>query len=271
MPDTTNRRSPVPPQYGYPAGRSELHALAIAGVLALALVAGLATLSRGGEAPPPVDDVPFRASEPFTVNVGGAPLLQSFTLANVNTNDDDGDLLDLITVEQDQGRINVYLGRGGDTGNFELVATPQVIFPPGDGDTFFPTVVAVTDVSSPFAGPDEGRPDGEPDILVGGEDGELVILLGKGDGQFDAAEQNFDEGDFDFGTIGGFALGNFDEQGATDVAVLDQDGSVTFLCNADGTLEGCGTEVIDLEGLELIDIVSATSMAMRTPTSPRST
>ncbi|MGH3639251.1 MAG: FG-GAP repeat domain-containing protein [Mycobacterium sp.] len=250
MPDTSNRRSPVPARHGDIAGRSELHALVGVGLIALALVAGLATLSRGGESP--ITDVPFRVSAPMAVNVGADPGLHSFVLADVN-----GDrMLDLITVEQDEDRINVRLGRGGSTGSFDLVATVGLVYPPGDGGGFTPVAVAVADISSPFGSADEGRPDGKPDILVGGDLGELVILLGKGDGQFDPAEQDFDDADLDFGTVGGFALGNFDEQGGTDVAVLNLDEGVQFLCNADGTLEPCGTDLVEIDKTDLIDIVA---------------
>src|SRR5512147_3224671 len=103
----------------------------------------------------------FETLAPFSVSIGADPGKHSFVLADVN---DDG-LLDVVAIEPDQSRVDVYLNQGN--GTFDLVSTP------GDGD-ITPTSVAVADVGSTFDSNEAGKPDGKPDIIVGGDGGEVA-------------------------------------------------------------------------------------------------
>ena len=206
------------------------------GALAALLVAVLAAAPAGAQFNPR-----FRTLDAFPVGIGGDPGKNAFTLADVN---DDG-RPDLITIEPDQSRVNVYLNRGD--GVFDLGATPELI------EDVTPTAVAVADVGSPFGSNDAGKPDGKPDIIVGGDLGEVEVIFGRNDGEFDPPESVIEPDATTF--IVGLVPGDFDEGNGTDVALLDESG-VVILCNdGNGELTQCsGDEPIDV-GLDIIKIV----------------
>ncbi|MGH7786790.1 MAG: FG-GAP repeat domain-containing protein [Candidatus Binatia bacterium] len=196
--------------------------------------------------PPP--EVHFTALPNFVVDIGegvyDGPGLQSFALADVNA---DG-RLDLLTIEADEDRVAVRLGRLDASGTFEDAV-------PVDTDVSDPTVVAVADVASPFASEDVGAPDGKPDLIVGGLF-DLDIHLGRGDGQFDPPEQEIDD-TFDLAWVVGVVAHDLDGQAGIDLAVLDEDGFVTPMCNNAGNLQPCDVLPIELEDYsEPVDIVA---------------
>jgi FG-GAP-like repeat len=171
----------------------------------------------------------------------------SMVLADVNK---DG-MLDLIAIGRDDGVVFVFRGMGD--GTFEEAATIDV--------DVEPAAVAVADVASPFGSDDEGRPDGNPDIIVTDEDGVDMaqILLGVGDGTFEAPDQAQDLSELldDGEKIVGVVVGDFDRNGATDLALLDDssDGSrVFFLCNNAGNFGPCATFEVLANGEGPVDI-----------------
>ncbi len=176
----------------------------------------------------------FTAGTTFGVAVGPEAGRQPFALADVN---DDG-RLDLITIDPENDRVAVYLRR--EDGSFDrLDAMPEV--------DLTPSALAVADISSPFASEAAGAPDGKPDIIVGGDTGEVQILLGRNDGQFDPPEQDLDA--LETLNIVGIAVGDFDDESDTSIALLDDFG-VYVLCSDNGTLSACGAEEgIDIEGV----------------------
>jgi len=158
----------------------------------------------------------------------------------------DGDARpDLVAIDPDNARIGIYRNDGG--GGFALVAEPEI------GLT--PMAVAIADVASPFASDAQGAPDGLPDIIVGGDAGEVRILLGRGDGQVDPAEQDLDDFLETFEVIG-LAVGDFDENGALDLALLDAFG-VYLVCNEAGTFAPCGAvDGLDVDADDPIEILA---------------
>lgn len=169
----------------------------------------------------------FRTLAPLTVNIGADPGKHSFVLADVNA---DG-LPDIIAIEPEFSRVDVLLNQGN--GAFDLVSTPN------DGE-ITPTSVAVGDVGSTFGSDSAGKPDGKPDIIVGGDGGEVAVLYGRNDGQFDSpTPDEVIEPDSTLNIVG-LVVGNFDESNsALDVALLDDDG-VVLLCNdGNGMLSEC--------------------------------
>jgi VCBS repeat protein len=174
----------------------------------------------------------FMPQAPFAVEVGFDAGRQALALADVN-----GDQrLDLVAIAPDESRVDVYLNLGN--GSFDLVATPGLI------EDLTPTSVAVADVASPFSSDRAGRPDGKPDIIVGGDGGEVEVLFGRNDGQFDPPESVV-EPDATFDIIG-LVVGDFAPGNGLDVALLDDDG-VVLLCNDGyGNLTQCsGDEAIE--------------------------
>src|SRR5262245_37016445 len=183
----------------------------------------------------------LRGLDEFDVAVGGDQTAQMFTLSDLNG---DGNL-DLITVNQDADGINVLMGTG--EGTFEQ---PTVL--EGQG---VPTAVVVADVSAPFS-ENNGAPDGRLDIIAGYDDGVIQVFLGKGDGTFDPPDQDFEEF-LDATSVFAIALGDFDQNGAPDIAVLDDIGDeVFFLCNRAGTFSLCPTESLETGGDIGIKILS---------------
>ena len=176
-------------------------------------------------------NVRFQALDPFAVSVGPNVGQQAFALADLN-----GDRnLDLVAIDQDGSVVNVYLGDG--QGNFNFSGTFEA------PDT--PTVVAVADIGSPSGSAQNGAEDGYPDIIVGADGGELEFLLGHGDGTFEVSSQDPTDV-LDTTNIAAIALGDFDKNGETDIAVADaDDGSVFFICNSNGVFDVCATDNID--------------------------
>src|SRR5215475_6406170 len=213
--------------------RAGLGALAIAGT-----AAGITALFMWLAATPGTAQqlfVRFRTNPPITLSVGTDASFNAFTLADVNN---DGKL-DLIAVDNPNNNVNVLLGNGDGTfQGFMAFQAPDS-----------PISVAAADVTSPFASNAQGHPDGNPDIIVGADDGTLKILPGDGTGQFSPAEQDFDNLDsYNADSVLGIALGDFDKNGTTDIAVLDDADEIFFLCNDNGNFTGCGTDMLDTQG-----------------------
>lgn len=179
----------------------------------------------------------FETLAPLSVNIGADPGKHSFVLADVN----DDRRPDLITIEPDQGRVDVYINQGN--GTFDLVATPGLA-----GDVT-PSAVAVADIGSPFASSQAGKPDGFPDIVVGGDSGEVEVLFGHNDGQFDTpSDDEVIEPDATSEIIG-LVTGDFDEGNGTDVAALDADGLVLLCNDGNGNLSACtGDTALEVGG-----------------------
>src|SRR5215468_2751257 len=142
----------------------------------------------------PTSIVRFRSLQPAIgpLTVSDTPGFQSFTLADVNN---DG-MLDLITVDEDDGAAHVLLGNGD--GTFQQAQTFNT------SNVTSPLFVAVADVASPFASNGAGAPDGYPDIIIA-DDTDVEVLLGDGTGNFGPPEQDFSNV-LDVGTIGGIAV-----------------------------------------------------------------
>lgn len=190
----------------------------------------------------------FSALPNFLVEIGEGvyddPGLQSFALADVNG---DG-RLDLLTVQPELDAVAVRLARADAPGTFEEAAMVE-------SDLSSPTVVAVADVASPFASETDGAPDGKPDLIVGGLF-DLDIYLGRGDGQFDPPEQEVDD-TFDLAWVVAVVAHDLDGQDGIDLAVLDEDGIVTPMCNSAGTLQPCDVLPIELiENSQPVDLVA---------------
>lgn len=180
----------------------------------------------------------------FAVSVGTDTStigVQAFTLANVNPGHDS--FLDLIVVDQDNDKVHVFLGKGDGT-----------FTGPVDHDApSTPTAVVVADVSSPFASPNAGAPDGNPDIIVGSDAGDVWILFGQGDGTFPNSEDISDAASAS--EVDGFAVGDFNGDHFLDIAVGDND-TVEFLCYQDGGFASCPTGMVDTGSSGMVDIVA---------------
>lgn len=163
----------------------------------------------------------------FEVKIGGDPGKQSFALADVNNDQ----RRDLIAIDTGDERISVYLNQGD--GTFALEQTPETF------EDMTPYSVAVADVTSPFSTSD-GKPDGIPDILVGGDLGGVQVLAGFNDGRFETQQTTFAEDDTSF--IIGMVTGDFDEGNGLDVAVLDEDGVIVLCNDGNGNLGVCSGE-----------------------------
>jgi VCBS repeat protein len=151
----------------------------------------------------------------------------------------------LVVADQLRTTVDVYLGTGDGTFRFSngLVAP----------DT--PTAVAVADVSSPSDSPFAGAPDGNPDVVVGSDAGDVWILIGRGNGRFPTYIDVSNA--VDAGSVIGFALGDFNNDGRIDIAVGDDaDDSVEFLCSGGGMFASCPTPVLDSDGAGMIEIVT---------------
>jgi hypothetical protein len=204
--------------------------------LVVALFAASPALAQQGFSPR------FETLAPLSVSIGADQGKNSFVLADVN----DDQRPDLITIEPDEDRVDVYINMGN--GTFDLVATP------GAGG-ITPSAVGVGDVGSPFASNEAGKPDGIPDIIVGGDLGEVALLFGHNNGQFDSpSEDDVIEPD-PTGNILGLVIGDFDEGNGRDVALLDEEG-VVLLCNdGNGTLATCtGDDALAVGGQSPVKI-----------------
>lgn len=202
-----------------------------------ARVAGALALLAVAASPAPAQFSPrFRVQPVIDVRIGGDPGKNAFVLADVN-----GDrLLDIVAIEPDQSRVDVLLNLGN--GTFDLVSTP------GAGD-ITPTAVAVADVGSTFASDQAGKPDGKPDIIVGGDGGEVAILYGRNDGQFDSPTPDEVLEPDPTIEIVGLVTGDFDKGNGTDVALLDADGVVVLCNDGNGNLSACsGDEPLAVGG-----------------------
>ncbi|HSQ00588.1 MAG TPA: VCBS repeat-containing protein, partial [Candidatus Dormibacteraeota bacterium] len=187
----------------------------------------------------------FQTLAPFSVSIGADPGKHSFVLADVN----DDRLLDVITIEPDQTRVDVYINQGN--GTFDLVSTP------GLANDVTPTSVAVGDIGSPFASDQAGKPDGFPDIVVGGDGGEVEVLFGHNDGQFDTPSDSEVLEPNATSDIVGLVTGDFDEGNGIDVAVLDADGLVLLCNDGNGKLSACtGDTALGVGGAAPSKIVS---------------
>lgn len=173
--------------------------------------------------------VRFRNAGTISLPVGSDAGLQALTLADVNR---DG-RLDIVAVNNSESEVSVLLNQG----NADF-AEPRT-FETGEG----PTAVAVADVASP-----DGGPDGNPDLIVVDELGGITLWLGRGDGEFDLDDQDFGAiawADEEPGDLIGLAVGNFDQDSAPDLALLDAGDLVFFLCNSQGTFSPCRTQFLD--------------------------
>src|SRR4029453_11606854 len=192
-------------------------------------------LQVGSSAAQTTTSLRFHSMPAFDLPVGDDLSLQALTLADVNA---DGQL-DLITVNQPEDAINVLRGTG--EGTFEEPTKLAT-------DGLSPAAVAVADVASPFGSGSQGNTDGNVDIIAGYEDGVIQVFLGKGDGTFDPPEEDFEEF-LDASSVLGLAFGDFDKNGTTDIAVLDDSGEeVFFLCNRAGTFSYCPTASLETGG-----------------------
>jgi hypothetical protein len=184
--------------------------------------------AAAAQTPAPGSSVQYDPLPPIEVNPGTDPLVQSFTLGDI---DRDGEL-DLVVAEADDDRVAIYWGEG----NGEFTE-------PTFKDTgVSPVAVVVQDVASNF---DDGSTDadGIPDIVVAGDGGEIQILLGI-DG-----DRNFEDGqlyeDLDLIDTASLTVADFDRTGPRDIALVDSFGLVGFLCSTEGTYTPCATASFD--------------------------
>jgi FG-GAP-like repeat len=206
------------------------------------LLLGLGSWLASGNGTAQTVTARFEALDPFELSVGDEDVgLHAFALAEVT-----GDqILDLVTIDTENDGVNVLRGVGD--GTFEFISGFET-------ENLGPTAVAVADVASPFGSEFGGNQDGNADIIVGSDSGDIEVFLGRGDGEFDPPEQDFT--DFlDAGAIVGIALGDFDENGNTDIAVVDEEDTISFACNDEGNFGPCATDVLESNGDLAIDIV----------------
>jgi hypothetical protein len=177
----------------------------------------------------------FTVQAPIDLSVGTESGAHPFVLADLNKDNRP----DIVSVEAEEagGRVAVLLNDGN--GAFGV---PQFF---GNTDFFdLAKAVQVGDLGSSFTSETSGRPDGNVDIVVAGDD-TLTILYGNGSGGFDFPEEPIDVESIEIVAI---ALGNFDGQGTNDdVACLDPDGEIFFLCSPnEGIYAECLTPSIDV-------------------------
>src|SRR5262249_28050195 len=102
---------------------------------------------------------------------------------------------------------------------------------------------------SPFGDDSSVAPDGNVDLIVGSDDGTLRILPGDGTGHFTQESQDFDDIDgYSADSVLGIVIADFDKNGTSDIAVLDDSDTLFFLCNDAGNFDSCGTEELDTNG-----------------------
>jgi hypothetical protein len=182
----------------------------------------------------------FARGVPIALEIGNDAGLRAFALADV---DADGDV-DLATVAEDLedcDAITVLLNGGNGT-----FAAPR-FYPDEENDLVRPSSVLVADVGAPLASP----PDGNVDVVAMTIDGVGVIAFGDGTGNFQLAalEERIDISlDLDGDAIGA-VVSEFDGENGPDLAVLDDDGFVLFLCNTGfGTFDACSDYILATGG-----------------------
>lgn len=215
---------------------------------ALATISALAIVAASFAVPPMLlraqGQIPatirFELRPSFEVFVGSDPGKHAFAVADVN----DDQLPDIVAIDPDETRISVFINQGD--GTFDLVATPETL------DDVTPVAVAIADVGSPFAA--GGDPDGNPDVIIGGDLGEVQIFFGRNDGQFNTPENTF-EPDAASGIIG-LVTGRYDDDNSIDVVLLDEDGVIVLCNDGKGNLGTCSGEDALEVGIDPIKIVS---------------
>ncbi len=157
------------------------------------------------------------------------PRYNTFAIADV-----DGDGPDIVAINNEDSIVNVHLGNGD--GTFE---EPIGVEP---GEVLDPIAVVAADFTGPFD-QNQGAPDGNIDLFVTDDSGDIALLIGDGEGGFAQPDQAIDfvEDLADF--ISGAVSADFDEDGAADVALADDD-EILFVCNDGGMLVPCPTEVV---------------------------
>lgn len=218
------------------ATTSMMGRLAVIGAAAVMSVSGSRTIARAQAIRPR-----FVPLAPLNVAVGPSFYRQPMALADVN-----GDQRpDLVAIEPDDLRVGVFVNVGD--GGFDLVATPELV------EDVTPSAVAVADVGSPFASSGAGRPDGRPDIVVGGDDGEVEVLFGRGDGQFERPEGAIEPDATD--EVIGLVIADFDPGNGLDVVLLDESGLVLLCNDGRGVFRECSGDEAIPAGDGPVDIV----------------
>jgi hypothetical protein len=200
------------------------------GVAALCSAQIAILLAWIGAAVPVVGDecrsppVHFTLLPSFYAPVAGFADRQAFALADVSRDH----VLDLIVADQFHLTVDIYLGSGD--GTFTFVRSLDA---PVDA-----RAIAVADLSSPSEAGLRGAPDGNPDILVGGGNA-IWLYFGRADGSFPSRDDLAYVSEADH--VIGFALGDFNRDGRTDVAVGDsyRAKGVEFLCYSAGVFKRC--------------------------------
>ena len=135
----------------------------------------------------------------------------------------------------DPNQVAVFLNQGDKT-----FGQPRLFQAGQSGDTV--TAVAVADVASPGGGPD-----GNLDLIVVDDSPGVTIWLGDGNGNFTPGTfgPTFNDDPIEYV---GVAVGDFDRNGAPDLALLDSGDFVFFACNTGGTFAACSTASLDTNG-----------------------
>jgi MYXO-CTERM domain-containing protein len=202
--------------------RSALSAAMAAPLLLAAMLVAAAPAPLAGQT------VRFTRVQDITFAYGDIGV-EGVELGDVNR---DG-LQDLIVIGRDTDPTSVAVFINQEDGTFVQPRPPFQVLDP-------PTALAVADVASPAG----GGPDENLDLIVVDQNGGVTLWLGDGTGDFTLGTQDF--GNIDFGNqkptdYAGVAVGDFDRNGAPDLALLDASDVVFFACNTDGTFAACPT------------------------------
>lgn len=182
-------------------------------------------------------------------DVGADAGPQSVVLADVN---DDG-LDDLIAINRlnDSTKVLIRLAQE-EGGTFADPPTEVNLFV--DDDNQIPVALAVDDVGSSFVSPQEGRSDGNLDIVVATEDGLVVIVVGDGEGGFQVRDEVLDVATEPIGV----ALGDFDDDSDVDIAVLDGGDTAVIVLNDGAAFNPDDTAEFELDNdSDAVDIAAA--------------
>jgi hypothetical protein len=183
----------------------------------------------------------FRLANEIVLQVGDRVGTQPIAVADVNH---DG-RADLVAIMQDDDQVAVLLR----TGSAEF--GPPLVFPLD----VEPTAIAVADVGSDTSD-GSAAPDGNADLIVASDEGVPVLLIGDGEGGFSDADEQ-DLGELVEGVVlVGVAVADFAVNGQSDLAFLDGQNQVFFLCNDQGQFSACATATVQTNGTSPVDIAA---------------
>lgn len=202
--------------------------------------------ATGPVAPVPAQgQLRFQSGNRFDLDIGDDAGVQSFALSDVNK-DNLPDIVAVAVNGDGDDALAVLLSRGD--GTFD---SPRFFVDEAEDAILAPAAVAVADVGS-LGG---AGPDGNTDVIIVDQTDGVVVAFGAGTGDFSFHKEL---GRFPIDApdeLVGVAVADFDGQNGPDLAVLDAEGVVFFLCNTGFSAFGiCSTDTLTTGGTSAVAI-----------------